>query len=241
MKKKFCTCNRQGLIIACSKFKFHAINESKVGSFHFPLFFIFHFNSFYYENLPTMFSLANEEEYNFLSLQMESGKEQIAHQRLQESWADLFPETPFNGGFQNDVWVGFYTDLKTMKRFSRAIALVFVVLASLGLYGLVRLNIMGRIREFSIRKTLGASVGNMAKVIYKQYLLLTAIAVMFGVPISDFLNTAMMDMMFPDPRPFGYSGSIFSSIILVFIIGIVIYSQVNRVAKTNPVEGLKVE
>ena len=201
----------------------------------------FHFNNFYYENVPTIFTVSDPEEYQYLSLKVRDGTQYDAYKNLQSQWASLLPEIPFQGGYQEDVWPGFYEDLGTMKKFTRAVAMVFVLLAGLGLYGLVKLNIAGRVREFSIRKALGASTKNIANNIFKQYLLLSIIGVVLGAPLGHFLNTAMIDMMFPEPRPFGFTGALISAIILIAVLSMVISSQIRRVSKSNPVDGLKVE
>lgn len=219
-----------------SQFKIDSISYKIVGVVS-----DFHFNNFYYEISPTIFTLAKEEHQYFLTMKVSDNAKVASHKALLTAWSELFPETPFNGGFQEDTWVGFYEDLGTMKRFTRATAIVFVLLASLGLYGLIQLNVRGRIREFSIRKTLGASSKNLTKNIVSQYLVIFSIAILLGIPSAHFLNAAMLGMMFEDPLPYGYVGAIISAILLVVVLASVIASQVRKVAKTNPVEGLKVE
>ncbi|MEP5613477.1 MAG: FtsX-like permease family protein, partial [Cyclobacteriaceae bacterium] len=201
----------------------------------------FHFNNFYYENMPTIFTAAEQEDYRFLTMQVRNGAEQSAYESIQTQWSELFPETPFQGGYQEDVWGGFYEELGIMKKFTRAVAIVFVLLASLGLYGLVKLNISGRIKEFSIRKTLGADLKNLAKNVFSQYVLLSVTAVVLGAPLGHLMITAMIDMMFPDPRPFGFTGAAISATILVLVLVFVISTQIRKVSKANPVDGLKVE
>lgn len=201
----------------------------------------FHFNNFYYELRPMIFSLADEKTQLFLTLKVAEKSKVASYKALQAAWIDLFPETPFNGGFQEDTWVGFYEDLNTMQRFTRATAMVFVLLASLGLYGLIQLNIKGRIREFSIRKTLGARARNLASNIVKQYLVIFGIAIILGIPAAHILNSAMLGMMFADPLPYGYLGAVLSAILLIGVLAAVITTQVRKVTKSNPVEGLKVE
>ena len=174
-------------------------------------------------------------------MKVREGSQAKGYTLLQDQWASTFPELPFNGGFQEDTWFEFYTDLNTMQRFSRSISMVFVVLAILGLYGLIQLNIAGRIREFSIRKTLGARAVNLAMSLSKQYIIFFTVSIILGIPVGHMLNTAMLDMMFPEPRPFGYSGAIAAGILLVFVLALVIFAQVRRVSKINPVDGLKVE
>ena len=185
--------------------------------------------------------MAPEEDHRFLSLKVADRAKPEVHRALQQEWAVLFPETPFNGGFQEDTWPEFYEELNIQQRFTRVIAIIFVLLAGLGLYGLIQLNIKGRVREFSIRKTLGAGIWNLTSNIARQYIVIFGIAILFGIPAAHFLNKAMLDMMYPDPRPFGYSGAIISAILLVLVLSLVIATQVRNVSKSNPVDGLKTE
>lgn len=201
----------------------------------------FHFNNFYYENRPTIMTMAKESDYQFLVMNIRPGTNKKVYESLQKNWSSLYPELPFQGGYQDEVWVGFQEDLLVMKKFTTAVAIILILLAALGLYGLVKLNVSGRAREFSIRKVLGADFKSIAKAIYKQYIVLSLVALFLGVPISHVLITANIDMMFPDPRPFGYSGVTLAVIILLSVLLLVIASQIRKVLKSNPVNGLKTE
>jgi hypothetical protein len=104
------------------------------------------FHSYSFDNRvnPTIFRLA--------------GAEQDAYLSLQNQWAELFPEIPFQGGYQEDVWGNYFAELGIYSRVWHVFAFIVVLLASLGVYGLMTLNVAGRIREFSIRKVLGATL-----------------------------------------------------------------------------------
>ena len=201
----------------------------------------FHFFNFYYETEPTMLTLSSADEYQYLALQVNAGSEVAAFDMVQSTWTELFPEEPFDAGYQDLIWKGFYRDLIIQKRFTTAIAIILVILASLGLYGLIRLNLAGRVREFSIRKVLGASAKSISKNIIRQYAPLAAIAIVMGGPLSHVLVKANLDMMYPDPRPFGYTGVTIAVIILIFVLLAVVATQIRRVVRANPVDGLNVE
>lgn len=83
---------------------------------------------------------------------------------------------PFQGGYQKDVWSGFFEEVDTQERFMKTIAAIAVLLASLGLYDLVTLNVSGRAKEFSIIRVLGAKLGSIAVNISKQYVVLSVAA-----------------------------------------------------------------
>ncbi|MEO0333669.1 MAG: FtsX-like permease family protein, partial [Bacteroidota bacterium] len=201
----------------------------------------FHEKNFYYEMQPTIFRLADQSDYRYLSMKVRPGTEQEAYQALQSEWAALFPETPFQGGYQEDVWTGFFEEVDTQERFTKTVAFMAVLLASLGLYGLVTLNVSGRIKEFSIRKVLGAGLKNLAINITQQYIVLCLLALVLGLPISYVLAKAMMDMMYPISVPIGYLEIALPAIILVVVLLAVVFTQIGKVSKSNLVDGLRTE
>ena len=201
----------------------------------------FHTNNFYYEVPPTLFKLADQQAYHYLSIRVSDGTEKAVYQALQSQWSMLFPEMPFQGGYQEDVWSGFFEQVDTQERFMKTIAAIAVLLASLGLYGLVTLNVSGRAKEFSIRRVLGAKLGSIAVNISKQYVVLSLAALTIGIPISYVLIEALLNMLYPDAIPISYSGVVLSGVVLIMVILTVVITQVRKVATSNLVEGLRVE
>jgi putative ABC transport system permease protein len=199
----------------------------------------FNVHSFYDKMRPTLFKLASPNDYRFLSLRVKSGTEHETYQTLRAQWAALFPETPFGGGHQEDIFTWFYEDVARSERFFKAVAMVAVLLAGLGLYGLARLNISGRVKEFSIRKVLGADIRHMAAAILKQYALLTTVALLIGAPVSYLLVEAQLNSLYAYPMPMNPWGVVLAMVILVLVLVGVVSTQIGKVVKANPVEGLK--
>lgn len=160
---------------------------------------------------------------------------------MQDQWMKFYPEVPYQGGYQEDVWTSYFHSVDRSEKFNKVIASIAVLLASLGLYGLVTLNVSGRTKEFSIRKTLGAGVTSIASLLVGQYAILTLVSLIIGAPVSYVLTKAYLDMLFAYPMPMGYSGIAIALVILTFILLAVISTQINKVSKLNPVDGLKVE
>ncbi|HEY3402613.1 MAG TPA: FtsX-like permease family protein, partial [Ohtaekwangia sp.] len=201
----------------------------------------FHTQDFFSEVQPTIFTVADEEDYHYLSMRVKEGTAAETFQAVQRQWAKLYPEIPFQGGHQEDVWTSYFVSVDRSEKFNKVIATIAVLLAALGLYGLVTLNVSGRKREFSIRKTLGAGMQHISSVIMKQYVLLTLAAIIIGAPVSYVFTKAYLAMLFAYPMPMDYSGTILSVIILVLVLVTVISTQIRKVLKSNPVDGLKVE
>ncbi len=201
----------------------------------------FHTKDFFSKVRPAVLKIAAEEDYRYLSLRVKEGGREVIHKALQSTWAEMYPEIPFQGGYQEDVWSTYFDSVDRSEQFNKVIASIAVLLASLGLYGLVTLNVSGRQKEFSIRKTLGAGIRNIASVILKQYAVLTVISLIIGAPVSYWFTKAYLDMLFAYPMPIGYSGIVLALVILVIVLLAVVATQIRKVLRLNPVEGLKVE
>ncbi|MEO8474912.1 MAG: ABC transporter permease [Chryseolinea sp.] len=201
----------------------------------------FHARNLFNKIRPTIFKLAGENEYEYLSMRVKPGTENRVFAFLQTRWAKLFPEIPFQGGLQKDVWGIYFDRVDRSQNFSIVIATIAVFLASMGLFGLVMMNVSGRTKEFSIRKTLGARAADIMQLIMNQYVLLIGIALIVGLPASYLFARASLNMLFAYPIPMGYSGIVTAGIIVIVIFLSVVATQIRKVLKANPVEGLRME
>jgi putative ABC transport system permease protein len=201
----------------------------------------FHSYSFYSLVRPTMFRVADKNDYRYLSVKVREGSQVSAFESLQSNWKQLFPEVPFAGGHQEDVWGRYFSAINTHGNVWQVIATIAVVLTTLGLYGLMTLNVAGRVREFSIRKVLGANMKNITASITRQYVLLVTIALATGAPISYILVKVVFDFAYKYHMPVDFSGVTMAVILLVVVLVITVLSQVRKVVKANPVDGLKIE
>jgi ABC-type antimicrobial peptide transport system permease subunit len=105
----------------------------------------------------------------------------------------------------------------------------------------VKLNVAGRVREFSIRKVVGAGTRDNAYRITRPYIVLLAIALILGAPVSYALIKPFLDTFFTYHMPVNYSGVVIAVAILILVVLITVSTQIRKVLRSNPVNGLKVE
>jgi ABC-type antimicrobial peptide transport system permease subunit len=201
----------------------------------------FHSLSFFSLLKPTLFKVADKEDHRYLSLKVAPGSAHEVYESLKSAWAQLFPDTPFAGGFQEDVWGNYYTEIEIHGHVWRVFASVAVLLAGLGLYGLVTLNVSGRVREFSIRKVLGASLINIGSNIFSQYYILFTTALVVGVPLSYYSIKWVLDFAYTYHMSITFWSVALAALILVIVLLSTVSTQVMKVFKANPVDGLKIE
>lgn len=201
----------------------------------------FHAYNFGRSIKPTLFKLVDEKDFNFLTIQVREGSEKAVYAELKAQWLQLFPEVPMLGGLQRDIWGGYFQLIDVYERFNKAIAGIAIILAALGLYGLLSLNISGRHKEFSIRKALGANTRHIASGMLRQYAVLTITALTIGAPISYFAVKAQLNLVFVYSLPMNYFSVLLATFSLVTLLCLVIGSKVFQIIKFNPVSGLRAE
>lgn len=201
----------------------------------------FHSYSFFSVLSPTFFTVADKKDFKFLSLKVNRNQEQAAFEDLKKAWATLYPEIPFNGGYQEDVWGNYYFQMGIHGHVWRVFASVAVILAMLGLYGLVAINISGRVKEFSIRKILGANRKSISNNIFNQYYALILVSLLVGVPLSFLFIQSVLDFAYDYHMPVTIWVVVMAASMLVVVVMMTVATQVLKVFKANPVEGLKME
>jgi ABC-type antimicrobial peptide transport system permease subunit len=201
------------------------------------------FHSYQFSQIvkPLIFTVADKNDFHFLILKARADSDIEVYKALQAGWSELFPEIPFEGGIQEDVWGFYFQEIGIYKLVWRVFAFLAVSLALLGLYGLVRLNVEGRTREFSIRKVLGAGVKNIAASVTNQYMILFLVALIIGAPAGHWAATWLINFTYVYHMPTTFSSVSLSVAIMILVLLLTVSTQIRKVLNSNPVEGLKVE
>jgi len=119
-------------------------------------------------------------------------------------------------------------------------ALLALLLAGIGLYGLIAYSVAQRTREFGIRFALGAQVGDVLRLVLGQGARLTAIGLVSGLLAAAAVARLMQTLLFRttayDPMVFG--GVIF---VLALIALLAALTPALRATKADPVAALRAE
>jgi len=127
-----------------------------------------------------------------------------------------------------------------ISQLSGFFALLALVLACIGLYGVMSYNVVRRTSEIGIRMALGAQPGGVLWLVLKECLLLLAIGVAVGIPVTFAAGRLVRSQLF------GLSPSDpFTVAVAVLSIGVVTllaaYLPARRAARVDPVVALRFE
>lgn len=159
---------------------------------------------------------------------------------LKEQWKLLAGDTPFQYAFVDENFARTFSTQQQFGKVLTAMASLAVLIASLGLLGMVIYSLEQRTKEIGIRKVSGASVYDILTLISKGYTKLILIAFLIGSPVAYYLmHFWLMDFAYAvKPSPWIFVSAGMGTLLLAVLI--TSYHSV-KAALTNPVDVLKDE
>ncbi|MDN5202426.1 ABC transporter permease [Fulvivirgaceae bacterium BMA10] len=201
----------------------------------------FHYQNFHNEIEPTFFRMTTQDKFRYLSLKVKAGQATKIGESMEASWKVVAPDLPYNGFFQDTVFDRYFNNVQGHGRVMGFTATLAIILSCMGLFGLVSLNVTARMREFSIRKVLGAGIKNIFTGINKHYIWLLLIACIIGLPVSYYLVSILLEEVYEYYMPLTFVPLLIAMIILFTVSLITVSSQIYKVVVSNPVDSLRVE
>lgn len=159
---------------------------------------------------------------------------------MESLWKRFVPERPMRYSFLDQTLADQYAKEATMQKIFMAFSLAAILIACLGLLGLVAYSIQMRVREIGIRKVLGASVPTILWLLGKNLLRTVLIAGLLAVPVAWWaMNNWLQD--FPYRISLSPMYFILALAITILIAATTIGAQAIRAALANPTKSLRSE
>ena len=159
---------------------------------------------------------------------------------LKKQWDGYNPGGSLAYNFLDENFAKLYASEERTQQIFSAFAVLAIIIASLGLFGLSAFVIEQRTKEIGIRKVLGASVQNVLLLVSKEFLSLVAIAFIISIPVTWWAMHAWL-------QDFAYRVNIswwsfaIAGAAAIFIALLTVSFQAIKAAVANPVKSLRTE
>ncbi|WP_179862249.1 FtsX-like permease family protein [Longibacter salinarum] len=200
-----------------------------------------HTNSMRHEISPTHYHVVAAPPYAYQPvMRIASGRTREAMAHAEAVLSDMFPNTPLEISFFDDTVAELYEQERRFGTLVTILSMLAIVLASIGLAGLVAYLTRMRMREIGIRKALGGSVASILVLLNREYVQLVAAGFVVGAPLAWWAGQMWLDQ-------FAYQTSISPWIFVATGVGAImvaiaaVSTQAYRAARVDPAHVLRSE
>ena len=198
-----------------------------------------HYSSIQNEIKPLLF-VYEPLFFNNILIRYDQQKEVLAKEHIAKEWHSLFPTLSLNPEYLDDQYKRLYQGEKAQLKLLTYLTLTALLLAFSGILGLSLFMMEKRKKEIGIRKVFGASVSDVTLTLCKEFLIVTLVSVVAGIPIAWFImHRWLQNYSFHIPLHFTYF--LIPGIFLLITTMATIIFQTMKAAGTNPIDIIKYE
>ena len=143
----------------------------------------YHWASLKAEHGPWLLKADTISRRNY-SLHLSSTDMPATIEKIEAKYKEIFPGNPFDYYFLDDFFNSQYKGEQQFGKIFSLFSILAIVIACLGLWGLASFTTAQKLKEISIRKVLGSSVGGILGLLSWEFLKLVMIASIIAIPLT---------------------------------------------------------
>lgn len=190
---------------------------------------------------PILFRYAAKNSINHILVKAPVDKLIATNQFMEATWKEIFPDKMYFGSYMDGSLVESDTVNNNLVKMFVFLGIVALMLSATGLFTMVSLNIIKKMKEIGVRKVLGASAANLTKVINKQFIIILSIASVLGGALGWWMSAMLMDSIWDYYQEVSITSMIISATILFVASALSIGYKIYKTTKLNPAHVLRIE
>lgn len=188
----------------------------------------------------SMWHLSGEMQNLFLLKVNPASSAKDAVKKIEDVFKRVNPESPVDISFVDEEYASKFGNEKRIGELATFFAILAVFISCLGLFGLASFVSEQRTKEIGIRKVLGASVGNLWRMLSQDFIVLVTISSIAAIPFAYYFISDWL-------KQFEYRTDVSWWIFVISVFGAVTITmltvsyQAIRASLMNPVKSLRTE
>jgi putative ABC transport system permease protein len=152
----------------------------------------FHFGSLHTQIQPLVMSYPRTQLQDvYVRFRAEDMRSVVSS--IADDWRTVAPELPFEYTLMSEHLAGLYRSEQFFNLLFRFFAVIAILVACLGLYGVIRQDVAFRVKEIGIRKVMGADPGRIVLLVLSPVLRLVVAANLVAWPLTGFVMTGWLN------------------------------------------------
>ncbi|MEP6846430.1 MAG: ABC transporter permease [Panacibacter sp.] len=190
---------------------------------------------------PVAMKLCKESKFQFLIVQAKPQDLTKVYSEVKDAWKRLYPSKPFDGFYQNQLKAEANRATNSIATIFFGFAIVSILLTATGLFALVSLTALKKMKEIALRKVVGAKPGHILVLINKGYFWIFIISAIVGCYSGWALSKLLLDSIFKINAGVEINSLIGSVTVLFVIAAVTSDIKVWQAVRANPVKLLRTE
>ncbi|HVO75921.1 MAG TPA: FtsX-like permease family protein, partial [Ignavibacteriaceae bacterium] len=204
----------------------------------------FHFASFRMAIEPLIFKIPDDNQqagrFRVITIRFKSKAPDKLISFVEKIWHEQLAGSPFDYYFYDDSLNKQYFSEIRMGEIFKYFSFLSILIACLGLFGLISISAEQRTKEIGIRKVLGASISNVSLILSKDFLILVVLSNLIAWPVAYyFMNKWLEDFAYRIDIHW-WMFALAGGIALVIALATVSIQAI-KAAAANPVDSLRYE
>ncbi|MFI5153773.1 MAG: ABC transporter permease [Chitinophagales bacterium] len=179
-------------------------------------------------------------DYKWLSVRTDPGHIRPIMDQLEQGFKTIPSRRDFSYQMMSDKVDNQYALLTGILKVTNYIAILTILIASMGMFGLIALFSKQRVKEIGIRKVLGASESSIVKLLSRDFILLVGLAMLIATPLAYYIMSNWL-------KDFNYKIQIqwwmfaIAGLLAIIIAMLTLSLQALKAAYAKPVNSLRSE
>ena len=188
---------------------------------------------------PLVLKFSKPNRFLYLAVRSESKNLKPVQTALASAWKTNFPTIPFEHNFQDEFLAEAMEVTNNIKTIMAVLAGITMLLTITGLFALMSLNILKRMKEIAVRRVLGATAGNISYILNRNYFWIILVGIIFGCGAGAALSFSLMDSIYSIHAGISTMMMIVAGIIALLLVFITVAIKIWQVMRLNPADVLK--
>lgn len=160
---------------------------------------------------------------------------------MEATWKEVFPNRAYNVEYMEEEIVDANTVNNNIVKMFVFLGFIALILSATGLFTMLSLNIIKKMKEIGVRKVLGASIANITKVVNFEFVVIMLIACGIGSFLGFWMAGMLMGSIWDYYLPASVITLIVSSSIMLVVAAVSVGYKTYATARMNPVNVLRDE
>jgi putative ABC transport system permease protein len=153
----------------------------------------FHNQSFHNQLGPTILVAESNPQYGGMLIRVDPGAAQRVTTSIRNLWQTMYPNKLLDVNWVDDLLAKQYETERKLNQLFTFFSILSMVLASLGIFGLVVHAAQQRVKEIGVRKVLGASVSSIFTLLSGEFVRLIFVALIIASPVAWYLMSKWLE------------------------------------------------